>query len=191
MTQTQQQILTRIANGRPIKAIAKDMNLSQKTVDYHWGKLKSLLGVKNHVEAAHYAIARKLVPLMFSMALLTAHAQGATVNLAWDASPSPGVTNYVLYVSTNSLPQGITNALRLSVGTNLTASATFTNTATVNFAVTAQAGGLESDLSNILIAQVPAAPANMRTVALQYSTVLTGPFTNAMFLSLKIISPSP
>ena len=135
---------------------------------------------------------RRLVIIgsMLVLSSLTAFAAGGSVHLAWDASPTPGC-NYTLYGSTNAVfPTNISTAqLRVNCSTNLTVLATdIAPAGTWRFAVTAQQGGIESDLSNILVLQVPTAPGNMRTVALQYSGTLVGTnFLDALFLKLRIV----
>lgn len=109
------------------------------------------------------------------------------VKLTWDASPSSGVTNYVLYAHTNSFP--VTNRfsaiVRLNVGTNLTASVESLKPGQWSFAATAMLDGLESDLSNILVMEVPKPPGNMRTVVVQYSGTLTN-FYDVGFFRLRL-----
>jgi len=123
----------------------------------------------------------------------SAAAQGADVMLAWTPPASPGITNYILYASTNALTTANrTNAaVRMNCGTNTTAllEGLPANT-TWNLGVSDQAGGVQSDLSNILIVQVPAAPAALRTVAIQYGITLTN-FADAGFFRLRIPAPAP
>jgi hypothetical protein len=73
------------------------------------------------------------------------------VTLAWDASPSTGVTNYVLYVSSHPLTENnlYTADVAISVGTNLTTTVTNLNAITY-FVATAQADGVESSPSNLV-----------------------------------------
>jgi hypothetical protein len=106
--------------------------------------------------------------ILFALWALTG--LGADFTLGWDPSPSPGVTNYVLYASTNGLSAStLTNAMvAVNVGTNTLMEAQNIVPGTWSFAVTAQAGGIESGPSNILIVQVPAAPANLRSVIIQF-----------------------
>jgi len=118
-------------------------------------------------------------------AALTSMASDA--KLAWDASPTTGVTNYVLYASTNILSAtNLTSAtVRLNVGTNLTATVERIQSGQWSFAVTAMKNGLESDPSNILIVEVPQPPARMRTVVVQYSGTLTN-FYDVGFFRLRL-----
>lgn len=123
--------------------------------------------------------------ILLLMAALAAFAQNARV--AWDKSVTAGVSNYVLYVATNSL--SATNlaaaAARLNVGTNLTASIEAMNPGTYWLAVTAQKAGIESLPSNILVISVPQPPANMRTVVVQFSATLTN-FTDLGFFRIRL-----
>ena len=174
MTTQQTKVLAGIATGQNIKTIADDLGVSPKTVEYHWGNLKSLLRVQNYVEATHYAIARKLVPLLFSL-LLTIPARASTVNLAWDASPDAGVTNYVIYMGTNILTAtNLSTAIKFSAGTNLTAQINFSTWGTTSFTCAAQANGAESTICNVITMTVARPPANLRT-----------------FTSATIIAPAP
>ena len=118
-------------------------------------------------------------------AALTSMASDA--KLAWDASLTTGVTNYVLYASTNILSAtNLTSAtVRLNVGTNLTATVEGIQTGQWSFAATAMKDGIESDPSNILIVDVPQPPARMRTVVVQYSGTLTN-FYDVGFFRLRL-----
>lgn len=107
--------------------------------------------------------------------------------LAWDASASPGVTNYILYAGTNSITATNLSSytMRISVGTNLTARVESLAPGQWFFAATAQAGGIESAPSNILAVEVPPAPQRMRTMVVQYSGTLTN-FYDVGFFRLKL-----
>lgn len=128
----------------------------------------------------------KLV-LQFILSCLVATSMASDVKLAWDASPSIGVTNYVLYAHTNSFP--VTNRfaaiIRLNAGTNLTASVELLKPGQWSFAATAMLDGVESDLSNIVVMEVPKPPANMRTVVVQYSGTLSN-FYDVGFFRLRL-----
>jgi len=121
---------------------------------------------------------------------LCATAMGQSVNLAWDASTSPGVTNYVIYATTNALTD--TNAssalVKVPVGTNLTAKVFDLSPGMWWFGAKAVAGGAESKLSNVVAVEVPKPPAQMRTIAVQYSYTLTN-FYDLGFFKLRIESP--
>lgn len=118
----------------------------------------------------------------FGLLLLTTSlALGQTpgqVKLAWDPSPSPGIAGYTLYAHTNSLASGtnLASALVKVQTTNLTVTVQFTNLpARLYFVATATStNGLESVPSNELVVEVPPAPPNLRTVALQFNATVTG-----------------
>lgn len=120
--------------------------------------------------------------------LFLAFVAKADVPLAWDASLTPGVTNYVLYASTNVLTStNLASApVRVNVGTNLTARVSDLLPGQWYFAVTVEKGGVQSDPSNVLPVEVPASPGTLRTVALQYSATLTNGFQDLLFLKLRV-----
>lgn len=123
---------------------------------------------------------------LIAVLLLTLTATAAEVRLAWDASPSTNVT-YQLYAHTNSFSTtSRSNAVvRLNVGTNLTATVSDLMPATWYFAATANLPGIESDLSNVLVVEVPKPPDRMRTVVLQFSGSLTN-FSDVGFFKLRL-----
>ena len=131
---------------------------------------------------------RALLATLLTLIGLTAFAAGGSVHLAWDPSPDPGC-NYTLYTTTNGAVTLTNYQSKINCGTNLIVHATdLSPPGTWKFAVTAAQGGIESDFSNVLILQVPVAPANMRSVALQYSGTLVGTnFLDALFLKLRIV----
>lgn len=130
----------------------------------------------------------KFLPLLF---LLCGPVFAGEVQLAWDASPSPGITNYILYAHTNALTKTnlSTAVVKVSAGTNTTASLDNLATGTWWLTVTASKGGVQSDPSNILIIDVPQPPAQMRSVVIQYSATLTNGFNDLGFFRLRIPSP--
>lgn len=106
----------------------------------------------------------------------------ADIQLVWDASPTPGVTNYMLYAHTNAIAQGnISSAVvKRMVGTNLTARIEGIS-GIWWFTVTAWKDGLESDPSNVVIGTwaVPTradVPPNMR-----FADLSAGPYQNGYF----------
>lgn len=111
---------------------------------------------------------------------------GGEIKLAWDASPTPGVTNYMLVAHTNAT--AVTNysmaTVRVNLGTNLTATITDLAVGQWHLFVTAGKGGLVSDPSNVLVVEMPRPPANLRTVTVQYGASLES-MTNNLFLKLK------
>jgi hypothetical protein len=128
-----------------------------------------------------------LATVVVGVGLCVHLARGSDIKLAWDPPPPSTnytVTNYVLYAHSNLVAK--TNySVRLSVGTNLTATVQDTVPGRWWFAATAVAGGLESDLSAMLIAEVPVPPANMRTVVVQYGGTLTN-FYDVGFFRLRL-----
>jgi len=125
---------------------------------------------------------KTLLLLLFALAQT---ALASEIRLAWNASPTTGVTNYTLFAGTNSPISTTNSAARINVGTNLTATVQDLVPGQWLFAVTCQANGVESDFSNIVIVQVPVAPANMRVVVVQYSGTLTN-FYDVGFFRLRL-----
>jgi len=111
---------------------------------------------------------------------------GGQVKLAWDASPTPGVTNYTVCAGTNAIT--FDNALvRVSTGTNQTVSVSNLAPATWQFMVVAQKDGVVSDPSNVVVAEVPRPPATMRTVIPQWSgTVASTNWQDVGFFRVRI-----
>jgi fibronectin type 3 domain-containing protein len=99
------------------------------------------------------------------------------VKLAWDASPDAATMtlSYRLYAHTNTITSANkTNAIKLNVGTNLTATVEALQPGRWWFAATcADTNGIESDFSNQVTVEAARAPVNMRTVVIQWSTNLT------------------
>ena len=121
-----------------------------------------------------------------AMVFIAATSFAGDVRLAWDASTSAGVTNYVLYAHTNSL--SATNlasaTIKVNAGTNLTARIEgMASGTTWYFVATAVAGGVQSDPSNQVVVQVPAPPGNSRVVAVQWGVSLDS-ITNNQFFRL-------
>lgn len=127
-----------------------------------------------------------LAAALFVGAVL-ANAGASDVKLAWDASATPGVTNYVLYAHTNLL--SVTNlpaaSVRLPVGTNLTATVEGLREGVWSFAAAAMKDGIESEPSNVVTVEVPRPPERMRTVVVQYSGTLTN-FYDVGFFRLRL-----
>lgn len=116
--------------------------------------------------------------LLILSSLFVASFLGAqSIKLAWDASPSSGVASYRLYAHTNNLATtSLSNAVvKLSAGTNLTATVSNLVSGKWWFAATAvNALGIESDMSNVLLVEIPAAPSNMRTIVAQWNGQVVG-----------------
>ena len=88
---------------------------------------------------------------------------GADVKLAWNPSLTPGVTNYVLYASTNALTlQSYT--VRTNVGTNLVATVQTLRAGQWQFGATAMKDLVESDMSPVLPVEIPTPPTGIRIV---------------------------
>lgn len=131
-----------------------------------------------------------IVLVLLLVLVLVRSVQAGDVHLAWDASPTPGVT-YTLYAHTNSMgATNLTSALvKVNAGTNLTALVeNLRPPATWYFVATAVLGGIQSDPSNQVVVQVPPAPANARTLVVQYGITITN-FTDTGFFRLRIPAP--
>lgn len=127
----------------------------------------------------------KLISIIVSVFALI-NLWGADIKLQWNPSTSLGVTNYVVYASTNVLTSSnlYDRAARLNVGTNLTATIQNIRTGSWWFTVTAMSNGLESDCSNIINVNVPVAPQNLRTIVIQYDGTLSN-FYDVGFFKLR------
>ena len=114
---------------------------------------------------------RILASILFLAAL---RVEASFLRLAWDASATPGC-EYVLYASTNELTQETYRdaTVRVPCETNLTATIEGIVEGAWSFAATAVKDGVESDISNVVVTEIPPAPGTMRTVVLQYSTTIT------------------
>ena len=115
--------------------------------------------------------------------LLAPSCFASEVKLAWDASPTEGATNYVLYASTNAISREA--EVRIGVGTNQSARILNLPIGRWNFAVTVIKEGVESDFSNILTSEVPQPPARLYTVVIQYGGSLTN-FYDVGYFRLRI-----
>ena len=102
--------------------------------------------------------------------------QPPSVQLAWNASPTPGVTNYNIYEGTNSGQY----TSKQAVGTNLTGTVTnLTRGVECYFNVTSQANGLESTFAgeiNYTPPLPPAPPAGFKPIVVL--TVQNSPTLN-------------
>lgn len=120
----------------------------------------------------------------------------AAVTLGWNASTSPGVSNYFIYYGvgsmqfTNKVASGNTNACTI---TNLVRGTTYW------FAATAQAGGLESDFSNEISYTPPTAPAPpsglkatnaIIAMKIESAPTPTGPWTTYAVLATSSDTPA-
>ena len=126
--------------------------------------------------------------LLKLLCLLPLTVSAGSINLAWDASTSATVTNYVLYAFTNApAPTVVTNwTVRIEVGTNLTCRISDLQAGQWWFQAMAMAGHrIESLPRNTVTAEVPVPPPNMRPVVLQYSGTLSN-FVDAVFFKLRL-----
>ena len=114
---------------------------------------------------------RLLASILFLSAM---NAEASFLRLAWDASATPGC-EYVLYASTNELTQETYRdaTVRVPCETNLTATIEGIVVGEWSFAATAVKDGAESDLSNVVVTEIPPAPGTMRTVVVQYGGTVT------------------
>jgi hypothetical protein len=120
--------------------------------------------------------------LHLSLLLAAFPAPAGNVRLAWDPSPDTNVVSYAIYAGTNSGNYFI----RLAVGTNLTCTVSNLSAYRWYFVATAATvEGIESLPSNEVQCEVPKAPANMRTVVLQYGNTLTN-FYDVGFFKLRL-----
>lgn len=124
--------------------------------------------------------------------VLTTSAFAGDVWLKWDASPESGITNYVLYGTTNATLTSDNMAsaqLKVNVGTNLIAHLESVGLSLQwKFGVTAMKGGAQSALSNILPVEFPSPPANARTAAIAFGIDLSSMTNHAYF---KVLFPMP
>jgi hypothetical protein len=129
----------------------------------------------------------KTILLLAALLAAAITSMASDVRLAWDASPDSGC-NYSLYAHTNALDQANyqSAAVKVNVGTNLTAKISELKPGRWWFICTANLGGVESDISNVINAEVPRAPANMRMLIIQYSSTLTNGYTDVGFFKLRI-----
>lgn len=112
--------------------------------------------------------------------------QAGQLKLAWDAPASPA-SQFTIYAATNEITAAnlSESLVKINVDTNQTASISDLQSGTWYFAATETLNGVESSPSANLIATVPPAPKNLRTVILQYSADLTN-WTNVNFFKLKV-----
>jgi len=100
-----------------------------------------------------------LAPLFISAALLAQNGMPAGVDLTWDPSPDTGVTNYIIYAHPNGIPTNRQQSLvRVSVGTNLVVRIENITPGRWSIGAAAVLKGVESDLSNIIILDMPFPP---------------------------------
>jgi hypothetical protein len=127
--------------------------------------------------------------IIFALLLAGYSLLAADLQLAWEDNVS-GITNHVVYATTNTLIEATKAAaqVRVNTGTNLTFVVDGIQPGQVwSFGVTAMADGVESDLSNVIIVQMPAAPTNLRTLIIQHADTLDNAgWKDVGFFRLKI-----
>ena len=126
--------------------------------------------------------------LLASILLLAAvMAEASFIRLAWDASVTPGC-EYVLYASTNELSQETYRdaLVRVPCSTNLAATIEGIAVGQWRFCATAIKDGVESDISNVVVTEIPAAPGTMRTVILQYTDTVTNGWMDVGFFRVLL-----
>jgi DNA-binding NarL/FixJ family response regulator len=60
LTARQRDVLRLLADGRSAKEIAKALDISSRTVEFHKYKIMELLGMKNSIELIHFAIKHRI-----------------------------------------------------------------------------------------------------------------------------------
>ena len=61
LTPRQREVLQLLAEGRTVKAIASELGISARTVEFHKYQMMESLGIKSNAELVHFAIAQGLV----------------------------------------------------------------------------------------------------------------------------------
>jgi hypothetical protein len=141
-----------------------------------------------------------LIAVLAASFVLTNHASGQQISLAWSPSPGTNVAGYYIYASTNVITDPLTNAIRSDVGNLTKGTVDLSGPGTWHFAASAYAystnvlngtnytSKVESALSNQVIVEVPPPPPNMRTLVLQFGTTVTN-WTDAGFFRIRILGP--
>ena len=131
-----------------------------------------------------------IVYLLVSLASFQAITTSAqSVTFAFDSSPTPGVTNYILYGTTNSFLHPTNSQVKLHLGTNQQVTVYSMTHGNWLVGVSAVANGVEGILSNIVPIKVPEPPTNTVTVFVQYSQELTNGWTDQGYWRVKIGKP--
>lgn len=121
---------------------------------------------------------------------ITCSLQAQQIPLIWNASPNATTnTTYRLYAHTNqtALINNVTNALvKVSTGTNLTVTITSIISGRWYFGATAFDSGIETKLSNIVAAEIPLPPGNLRIVLPPFESQASGDFIDTGYFRLKI-----
>jgi len=97
-----------------------------------------------------------LLICLSSLGLYSANA--GDVKIAWTPSPSTGVTNYIVYASTNSINSSNVSSAQIQILAGPVVAHTLTNLTVGKWyiTVTAVADDSESDISNVVTATIPA-----------------------------------
>lgn len=115
----------------------------------------------------------RIAIILFALLAVLRTAEGASVSIAWEPSGSVGVTNYVV----RFWRDGAAVINSTNTGTATTHTLRNLDAGRWHCQVSAQsAQGIESDPSNLLVMDVPAAP--VIRINLQGAGSLTGPWTN-------------
>lgn len=110
------------------------------------------------------------------LCLLSVATFASEVRLTWNPSVTPGVTNYVILGSTNTIPDSASTTNMLiaaNTGTNLSVSISSLTTGMWFFRALAEKAGVRSDLSNEVQVEVPALPTGLHTVTIEYLPTLS------------------
>lgn len=129
---------------------------------------------------------KPIITFILALVATVAIANPGEISLKWNASVTPGITNYVLYAHTNAMTEtNFTFTIRADTGTNLTATVYDVAPGQWYFNATAMdTNGVESQLSNVVQYEIPAPPASLRTIILQYSASVTN-FSDFHFFKLR------
>ena len=191
LTKRQLRVLKLTGDGWSAKEIGDTMNISRKGVDWHRAKICQMINLKRGMaDLIRVAIGFGLTALCLMLAcaataapiFLTPSNPVPVVQLAWNASTAPGVSNYTVYFGVGS--QQYTNSTPVTNQTN--ASITLpARGVTYYFAVTCTDNrGLESAFSNEVNYTPPAPPAppNLKplvVLVVQNAPSPQGPFIDA------------
>lgn len=122
----------------------------------------------------------KLVPILLAFTISTLAAEPGDIRLAWNPSPTVGVTNYTLYANSS-----VTN-LSVSVGTNTTATLRDIKPAIYTFTATAWKDGAQSAPSIPLVVEIAAPPSGLRTVVVQGAPIIGTNWVDMGVFKLKL-----
>lgn len=62
LTSRQREVLRLLAEGKPMKGIAAELNISVRTVEDHKAHLKHVLGLKSTADLVRFAIQQRIIP---------------------------------------------------------------------------------------------------------------------------------